>query len=136
MVGVIPLLDKVGMDFLNTDCMLENPLLTSQEGCACFRIKYPREEFLNNSHLPPHLTQNDVLDVYILRNSTQFDADFSLSKFIQFPSKHNGMHPFSCHEISGLDKGMYGSDEFYQEAKMMELLSNGIPWSFSWYVIM
>ena len=122
----------MGLDFLNTDCMLENPFLSGVEGCACFRIKYPQELVLNSSVLPPSVTQSGLLDVYVLRNVSQYPGNFSLEDFTSFPSLNGGMYPVSCHEISGVDSKMYRYDEFYHPQKMTKFLRDKNPWAFSW----
>lgn len=125
-------MDRFGMDFLNADCMLENPILAPLDGCPCFRIKYATEMTLNSSSLPSNLTQNDLVDVYVLRNVSQFEHDFSIDKLTNFPSMNGGAYPSVCSEMAGENEGMYRYDEFYQEKTMTKLLSDKNAWSFSW----
>lgn len=133
MVRILPVLDKMNLNFLDTDCMLENPLLSDVEGCACFGIKYPQEIDLNFSVLPQHLARAGIQDIYVLRNSTQFNMDFNIMKFVNFPSQMGG-YPPSCYQMSGENIGIFKYDEFFQEEKMMQLLTRGDSWSFSWLV--
>lgn len=116
MVTILPWFDEVGMDFLNTDCMLENPLLSDVEKCPCFRIKYPEEFVLNTSVLPQYLTESEVLGVYVLRNISQFDY-FSIMSFVEFPSLNGGFYPLSCHQVSGVSRGIYRYDDFFEKRK-------------------
>lgn len=132
LVTILPYMNQVGLDFLNTDCMLENPLLSGVEGCACFRNKYPKELVLNDSVLPPHILQSELLNVYVLRNISQFD--FSIMDFVQFPSLNGGGYPSSCHEIAGINSEIYRYDEFYHEEKMRRLTNKQNSWTFSWLV--
>ncbi len=135
MVSILPVLDKVNLNFLNTDCMLENPLLSDVERCACFGIKYPVEMELNFSVLPQHLTRAGIQDVYVLRNATQFDTNLSIMNFVNFPSQSGG-YPLSCHEMSGENIGIFRYEEFFQKETMTRLLKRGDSWSFSWLVIL
>ena len=135
MVSILPVLDKVNLNFLDTDCMLENPLLSDAERCACFGIKYPQEIDLEFSALPQHLSRAGIQDIYVLRNSTRFDKDLNIMNFVKFRSEM-GDYPLSCHQMSGENIGIFRYDEFFQEEKMTELLTRGDSWSFSWFVIL
>lgn len=129
MVSILPVLDKVNLDFLNTDCMLENPLLSEAEQCACFGIKYPQEIDLEFSTLPQHLTKPGIHDVYMLSNTTRYDKDVNIMDFVNFPLQFGG-YPLSCHQISGEDVTIF-YDEFFQREKMVKALARE-EWSFSW----
>ena len=129
MVSILPVLDKVNLDLLNTDCMLENPLLSDAEQCACFEIKYPREIDLEFAALPQHLTKPGIHDVYILKNTTHLDKDMTISDFVNFPARFGG-YPLSCHQISGENVQIF-YDEFFQKKKMAEALGRD-QWTFSW----
>ena len=120
------------MDFLNTDCMLENPSLSHPDGCPCFRIKYPKEVTLNDSSLPTYMTEGDVLDVYVVRNMTKFDPDLTISSFVDFPSAYFGRFPMVCNEIIGPNSELFRYDDFFVEASLKKVLSQDKPWSFSW----
>ncbi len=139
MVTIIPYLDAVGMDFLNTDCMFENPLLSSTEKCACFNIKYCKEMFMNSSSLPSEIINfgdHDVLDVYLLRNLTQFQDNFTIDTFIKFPLSNEGIHPLVCHQVIGENLGIHVYDELFNEDMLSNALNNGNAWSFSWLVLL
>lgn len=131
LVTILPYLNQVGLDFLNTDCMLENPLLSGVEGCPCFRIKYPRELVLNSSVLPLDIIQSELLDVFVLRNVSQLH-NFSIMDFVQFPSLNEGNYPLSCHEMAGVNSQIYSYEEFYHQEKMTKLLKDQKAWAFSW----
>ena len=120
------------MDFLDTDCMLENPLLNDTETCPCFKIKHTQEIFLNDSFLPPYVKNVDVFNILVLRNVTKFTSNFSIETFSNFPSLNNGNFPWACSEMSIEDRGIYKYEEFFDENKMNMLIHNGKTWSFSW----
>ena len=132
MVTVLPYLDQVGLNFLNTDCMLENPLFRGVQGCPCFRIKYPKEITINNSVWSNHVAESELLDVYVLRNITQFDEDFSLMNFVDFPSQNGGRYPHVCREMSVENSKIYQYDELYHKDKMASLSNDTTSWSFFW----
>ena len=135
MVTVLPYMDQVGMDFLNTDCMLENPFLGNVEKCTCFRTKYPKEVVLSDSTIPLDAIEHEGLDVHVLRNASQFPSDLSIMEFVQFPSLNGGNYPLSCYEIHGENTAIYRYDQFYQKDKMTRLLKGKGSWNFSWLVI-
>lgn len=134
MVSVIPYLDDIGLDFLNTDCMLENPLLSNAEKCICARVKYPLEVNLNYSNLPSYITNSsEVFNVYVLRNVTKFDSKFDIFKFINFASSNGGKYPLACNEIPGQDSAIYKYDEFFMPDKMSSILNKSEnSWTFGW----
>lgn len=134
MVTILPYMDQVGMDFLNTDCMLENPFLDNIEKCACFRTKYPKEVVINESTLPLYAIEHEGLDVHVFKNASQFPSDLSIMEFVEFPSLNGGSYPLSCHEVHGENAAIYRYDQFYQKKKMTQLLKGKTSWSFSWLV--
>ena len=135
MVKILPVLDKVNLNFLDTDCMLENPLLDDIDQCACFGIKYPKDVDLGFLALPQQLTRPGIKDVYVLHNSAKFDVDLNIMKLINFPSEAGG-YPLACHEVASENIGLYRYEDLYQEEKMKKLLNRSDSWSFSWLVIL
>ena len=137
MVKVLPYLDTIGMDFLSTDCMLENPLLNTTESCPCFRIKYPLESISNGTGIPPYMIHSNViLDVHVLRNCTQFEPDFCIENFIMFPLSNGGNRPWICHEMTGESSRMFRYDHFFSMDRMSNIFHKENSWTASWLVIL
>ena len=130
--AVIPYLAMLHLDFLNTDCLLPNPLRVGLDGCPCFNIKHPVEIVSNHSQIPAYLLEPGVLDVYVLKNYTLLDTKFSIATLVDFPSLHDGIKPLSCMEMAFEDAPLYVSYEFYDHKKVYKALSSKKSWSFAW----
>ena len=132
---ILPFFAMVGMDFVNTDCFLTNPLLSGIEGCPCYTIKHPVEIISNNSDLPSDLLESGPLEVFVLRNYTLLDSDFSLDTLVDFPLSHNGMWPLICQDMTGTDTDLHSSNNIYNRRKLAKALKSAKPWTLTWLVI-
>lgn len=133
--AVLPYLEYVSLDIFTADCLIENPLLSDEDTCHCFRVKEVTEIELNETHtkIPPSILDLPTYDVYVVRNATKIGPDLTPNSFGDFLLTRG--IPNVCMEMSSdSHEGLKLFTDFSNKEKIRQYLDTDEPWAYTWWV--
>ncbi len=133
--AIFPVLNMFGLDFINSDCMLQNPFVPEANFCPCLRVNKATELVLteNSPTIPNSMLQLPNYDVRVVRNAVD-TANVTLDAFRDFKQNHpTHRGPKTCLKLTTtVEAGIQKMSDLYNPEVLEEQLDSKDAWAFTW----
>lgn len=134
---IAPLLNFFGLNFIESDCLLQNPMVSEANFCPCLRIKGFTELVMTEDSptIPDSILQLPTYEVLVIRNAVD-TASVTLDAFRDFKRNHpTHRGPKTCLKLTTTtEAGLQKMADLYNPELLEEQLhvDSKDAWAFSW----